>query len=343
MRSLTLPAVTFVSAVAAGFLELPVALAAQSVACTESSAEWVQFSIDEQSNSPLSNKLLELLRVELEPRQISVCTEATSPTRPPIATIRIVHSASSTVGIEVLVDDAITNKKVMRQLDLRSLPPDTHATAIALGAAELLRASWAEVNLRSSNPPSRPVPESVKKTLADEDVRIPKRASLGVYVAGEEFAHGLVQGGVDARISVEVQRPIGIMVRAGVRQVRPVQARDGRVQADAWHLGVGGSMRLTPLDSSASLDLVGRVDLFQLHFLAEPHAGADSNSGSATAVTAGAGISGALLTSTSAQFEAEVVAGGVIKGVRATDTGKEVVALNGAWVGGSLGMSVRFW
>jgi hypothetical protein len=85
------------------------------------------------------------------------------------------------------------------------------------------------------------------------------------------------------------------------------------------------------------------VDLFQLHFLAEPHAGANSNSGSATAVTAGAGISGALLTSTSAQFEAEVVAGGVIKGVRATDTGKEVVALNGAWVGGSLGMSVRFW
>jgi hypothetical protein len=132
-------------------------------------------------------------------------------------------------------------------------------------------------------------------------------------------------------------------MRIGARRAIPVQAPDGKVGADAWLAGVGTLIRLTPQDSHATLGIVGRMDLLQLHIVAEPREGASARSRSATAAIIGTGVAGAIQANSSAWIEVEVDAGGVLKGVRANDNGHEVMAMNGTWVGASLGLGVLFW
>lgn len=59
------------------------------------------------------------------------------------------------------VDDALTNKSVRREVDLGDVPASGRPRALALAAAELLRASWAELALpppRATPAPAAPAP-----------------------------------------------------------------------------------------------------------------------------------------------------------------------------------------
>jgi hypothetical protein len=76
--------------------------------------------------------------------------------------------------------------------------------------------------------------------------------------------------------------------------------------------------------------------------MAEPRGRATGASASGTAVMAGCGITGSVLVSTSVQLEAEIGAGGVVRGVSATDGGRKVVGASGVWVGASTGVGIHF-
>ena len=132
-------------------------------------------------------------------------------------------------------------------------------------------------------------------------------------------------------------------LRFGARQAFSVGAKDGMVRANSWILGAGVLYRVTPPDARASVGVTGRVDAVRLQFVAEPKPNATSTALAATAWVYGFGVMGALRFNPLAQLEAEVDAGGVIRGVSAADGPKTVVAMNGAWVGASIGVGVRLW
>ncbi len=343
MRPLTLPVIAALSVACPCLLRVHQAYGAEPLNCPDVGPDWVRVTIAPPDFPTPANRLLEYLRAELAPHRIAVCENYRPSSKPPMANIRIVHSIANRVGIEVQVEDAITDKTVTRQLDLTAVPTDAHAMTIALGVAELLRASWAEVNLRRSTAARRAVPTSVRHSLDDDTKRTPTKASLGVHLAGEEFSRRLRQGGVDGRFAIDLNDTWQLTLRFGARQAASVQASDGLVRADGWLCGIGSLLRVTPATSRASLGVATHLDWAHVQFLANPRPGVPAETGSGAAVLAGMGVVGALVASSAAQFEVEVDAGGVLKGVRAMDGNQEVVAMNGVWVGASVGMSVGFW
>lgn len=318
------------------------ALADGSAECGNPATDWVLVALSPTQGPSVEKKVLQHLRAELAPHRILVCPERSREARSPMATVKVIESGSQQVGIEVQVNDAVTRKIVTRQLDLASLPADAHAMTIALGVAELLRASWAEVNLRSNNE-TKPVPVSVRHALEAETKREPALASFGLRLAAEEFSGQLRQAGVDATFGLELVGPLQLGARLGARQALINDAPDGRVRAQAWMAGLVTGVRLTPSESTAHLIAVARVDAARVQFLAEPNPAASANSGAGTGVMAGLGIIGTVDVSSMLHLLVEADAGGVIKGVRARDAGNEVVAMNGAWMGVSTGINVSIW
>ena len=189
--------------------------AAESSPCPDTEPNWVRVTVDAPESPQLANKLLEYLQAELAPHRIGVCTNSRNAASSPLASIHIVHSTAQQVGIEVQVEDSITNKRVARQLNLRGVPTDAHAMIIALGAAELLRASWAEIKLRRSHASQQLVPNSVQNAVDDELTQSPTKATLGVHLAGEEFSRGLRQGGVDATAILQLIEDLQLTLRLG--------------------------------------------------------------------------------------------------------------------------------
>ena len=315
--------------------------AAPASVCPDTNASWVRVTVDAPEDPRLAYKLLEHLQAELAPHHIGVCTGAG--TTAPLAEIHIVHPSSNLVAIEVEVEDSVTQKRVVRDLNLRGLPEDAHALTIALSAAELLRASWAEIKLRQANAPSQPVPEGVANAVDEKLAESPARAALGLRAAGEEFSRGLRQAGVDATAAFPIIEAWQLCFRLGVRQAAPTPADDGSIRANAWLIGTGASFRLTPPEARAFVGLMGRLDWVRMQFFGEPQPGAFALSGSGSGFLASGGVLGAIRVSRFAQFEAELDAGDVAKGVSARDANRVVVAMNGPWVGAGLGLTVRIW
>jgi len=261
---------------------------------------------------------------------ISVCTGEGYGRSASLADVYIVHSIGNWVGIEVQVDDAVTQKRVARKLDLSGLPPDTHALTIAIGAAELLRASWAEVKLQRTNEQHRDVPRSVRSSVEEAKPNSTSCLSFGFRVATEEFARGLRQAGADASGRFLVRGPWSVVFRLGARQAFSTRSDDGSIRANSWLLGTGSLVRLTPPKAKASVELVARLDYARLQFYAEPLPGASASARAGSGWLGSAGVLGTFKFSTSSQIEAEFDAGGVIQGVSARDGGRVVVAMNGA-------------
>ena len=80
---------------------------------------------------------------------IAGCPEDVHPSGAPLAslTIEIPSDDAGTATVEIEVRDAVTKKRVRRDLELSRIPEDGRAPAIAIEADELLRASWAEIAL----------------------------------------------------------------------------------------------------------------------------------------------------------------------------------------------------
>jgi hypothetical protein len=343
VRALTLTALLSCSLPGVGLLLASQAEAAESNLCPDNNPNWVQITVDAPASPQLASNLLEYLQAELAPHQIAACTASPRAQGPPLANIHIVSSSSNQVGIEVRVEDSVTNKRVTRQLDLRGIPPDAHAMTIALGAAELLRASWAEVKLRGSRVAQGPVPSSVRQTVEEETAPPPARAMMGVHLAGEDFSRGLKQGGVDGTASLRLIDAWQFALRLGARQVLAVSASDGVVRGNSWLAGAGLVFRVTRPESRASLGFTGHIDALRLQFFAEPRPGVTSDARAGTGFICGLGVLGALRLNQLTEVQAQLDAGGVLKGVRAMDGSQSVMAMNGAWLGASVGIGVRIW
>src|SRR4029079_12923300 len=160
---------------------------------------------------------------------IAACSGDAHPAAAALAMLNVDLSpedkAKATVDIEVR--DAVTHKRVRRDVDLSRIPDDGRAAAIAIEADELLRASWAEIALdtaRARQAEARPqVVASVGQALAPAQVgdagAVGARGVVEHYFGGAE----LTLAGGDAF---------------------------GRMVAPRWQLEVAGELRAAPASTA---------------------------------------------------------------------------------------------
>ncbi|HEX4517050.1 MAG TPA: hypothetical protein VH054_26065 [Polyangiaceae bacterium] len=308
---------------------------------------WVAVAADARLGAE-GERVRRELRADLAPQAVDVC-DATREGAP-IARIELspVEGARA-VSIRLEIRDALTAKEVARTVSIESIPPDGRALAIAVAAAELLRASWAELALRSAPPPAQPVPKAVTR-IVESAIAPPAKAkasprvvSLGVALAGEAFTTGFARLGADVRAGVDLGPRFTIAARLGFRRALAAQVADGTIEADALVFGAEGAVAvLSPRERTWNLDVLLRADVAEISFHATPKQGVGASSATLTSVELSSGVRGRVALAPSFGLALEVGGGGAIVGAVARDGEKTVAGTNGALVFCALLASGKF-
>lgn len=291
--------------------------------------------------SPGLASFVGLLRAELASRGIDLCPSLESGMQPPLATIQV-SSSPDAVALGVEVRDAVTEKHVSRDVALGGVPADSRPLMIAAAADELLRASWAELALRTAPPPPRPVPvevtRTVRETLAPPEAAAAPRVLLGVDGALEHFSSGTTLYGADARLQAWSIPRLAAAVRAGLRSGAAVSAADGDVQPSVWILGAAVVGTITPPRDRWGIDAVGRVDVEHVSFLATPRSPATGSTRSDYAVVSGLGPQAWFRLVPTLRIGAEVLALLPLRPVEATDAHTTIAGVSGAGWSATIGL-----
>ena len=284
--------------------------------------------------------MLSDLQHTLAGQGIAVCSGDVHPDGAPLATLAISLQPESKATVDIEVRDAVTHKRVTRDVDLTPIPADGHAVAIAIEADELLRASWAEVALdtaRARQAQARPqVVGSVDQVLAPS--RMDGAGALGARGAVEHYLGGVTLLGLDAfgRLAAVAALADGDRRRHPRRPVDAGAARAGqraRRRAAAWICWSGWRAA-----TAASLATGAGVSASWLQFRAEPAPGAEGAAYANLLAVARLRLVGRLALGQSLHAAAGIDGGIVLRGVEATDAGQVVAQATGFALGASLGL-----
>jgi hypothetical protein len=284
--------------------------------------------------------LAALLRAQLASQNIDLCPGDGSAAA--IAAVSVT-ARSDGATIDVDVRDRLTAKRVSRDVDLSSVPPDGRSLTLAVVADELLRASWAELALASAPPPAQSVPPAVKDAIEEE--LAPKRGfttRLEALAELEAWAGSLALYGADLRLAVVTASGLSATVRVGGRGAPSAAGADGKVQTTAILGGLGLTFRAVPARSRLGFDAVARVDVVRIEYAAVANPGATGVALADTTVVVGAGFDSSVAVTSSAQLVAEVLVDAPLRAVAAQDGSRSVVAVSGIGVEGGAGVRVAF-
>jgi hypothetical protein len=290
-----------------------------------------------------SRALVTQLKVALAARFIDLCTAVDpAPASPALATLEISTRDGDRIGLTVVVRDALTDKRVAREIDLTDVPADGRPLTVALAADELLRASWAEINLPDAPAPTRPVPAEVARAVAIDKTagskpEPPRVFAVGVAAAAEHFGTGFDQMGADVRSSALFGRRFGAEASAGLRSAFARDAPDGRVRGSAVKLSAGPFARLLSVDR-VSLDLVVRVEASFFRAAGDPHAGARAYEASGTAVYVASGPVLGFELVPPLVLLAGLGIGFPLRGLTVVDGDQRVGGMSGVVLGSTLGL-----
>lgn len=257
-----------------------------------------------------------------------------------VATIRVTAPSPSAPACLVRIDDVLTGKHVERAVDLTRVPSDGWSVAIAAGADELLRASWAELALAGAPEPLVPPPPAVEAIVEDRIVApmieerleaalfppLPRPTlSLGVRGAVEGSLGGLTLLGGDVAVRLYLVERVGLELALGARGGLDVESARGSVRS--WLLGaeLGPVFLLVPAPSPVRLEALVTLRAGWLAFEVEPNAGSLAQDHAGGVVVARAGLRAALAVDRSEL--------GVAVGVGVPILGREVSDERGAIVG----------
>jgi hypothetical protein len=118
---------------------------ARADACPPAGAPWLRVAFaGDALDAALRGRVLVQLAADLQGHGLAPCpADAVDGTAaPPLADVTLALSPGAVLSLEVR--DAVTDKRMGRELPLASVPRDALALSIALAAEELLRASWIE-------------------------------------------------------------------------------------------------------------------------------------------------------------------------------------------------------
>ena len=326
----------------AGLTHAPPAAAAPR--CAGDDGPWVLLQLGAVGwNEAQRGTVLSDLQHTLAGQGIGACSADAHPVGVPLATLAVELApddpAKATVDIEVR--DAVTHKRVRRDVDLSRIPDDGRAAAIAIEADELLRASWAEVALdtaraRQAQTQARPqVVGSVEQVLAPG--RAESGGGLGARAAVEHYFGGTTLVGADGvgrlRLSPRIELEIAGTLRIGPSETAP----HGRVSA----LGAGGGLALLfrlAGGRRAALAAGAGATLGWIEFRAEPSPGAEGTTYGNLLAVARLRLVGRLALGRSLHGTAGLDGGVALRGVEATDAGAVVARARGVTAGATLGL-----
>lgn len=152
---------------AAGLLALLIATEARAIEPARMPARVILRRSGCESPAFDEADFVRLLRIELAADGVTEVDTAgpgeALPSGPALAVLSLEGACAGDAVVTFEIDDAATDKKVRRVVDLRDLPGAARARALSLAAAELMRASWAELALPGVPRPRAPVPPEVRE------------------------------------------------------------------------------------------------------------------------------------------------------------------------------------
>lgn len=337
--------------IACWFILTPVqpawAATTSETACPKSGQDYVRLSFDEAnptsgcspSDPSVLSRIRDLILADLSRDSVTLCDNLPQAFNPPLATIIVSSNCEGQPSVRIVVSDTVTQKESSRVLSLSGLPRDAHALAIAVGAVELLRASWAESRGQgSAGKPSAGAATVPVPTLNESRVF----GSTTIGVVGEAFSGGLRQMGLDAQVALAITKRLDVHTRFGGRTSRYVTTTNGQVTADAWVLGAGLSYQAFRPSPKVEVRLAGRLDSAWLSFSAVPKGKAIALHQSGLLMWPSAGLQSDVRLVDNAWLLTEVAFGWVVLPIVATDNGKSVLGAQGAYVQGRLGVRISF-
>lgn len=283
-----------------------------------------------------------LFAAELRARHIAACTAPSEGAPPPLGVVAV-RTSSEAAFVEVDVRDDLTAKSLKREVALADVPSDVRALTVAVAADELLRASWAELAVKSAPPPKQQVPAEVRDVVRDT-VETPNRdgaprIALGAGAAIDAFTAGSTLLGADVLLDVWIVPRLRVVGRFGLRSGLSSRGADGDVATSAIAVKLGAAVTLTPPQLRAGLDLALRAGVMRVAFGATPTAtGATARSLDDVAVLADAAVIGWLKLATNLRALADVGLSVPIRPVVAMDGPSVVTGVSGVGMSVTLGL-----
>lgn len=254
--------------------------------------------------------------------------------------VRARVSCSSTT--EVRVDDPVTKKSLVREIDLAPLAPKAKARTLALAIAELISASWSELLLNpepkveavgEKTPPE--VLESVRESLPEEAPRGTLR--LEAYGAGRGlFSTPALQWGGGLRVLWAPRERLGGLFDLSGEHAETRDAA-GRLSMDTASLSASLALLFAPAESlRLHAALGGRLGLGRV--IGTPVDAEATRGGTLTGGFGGPQLSlGAALVLGHFVVSLGLEAGWALLKLRGTVDGARGLGLDGAWASAQLG------
>lgn len=326
----------------------PFAARAQPTArpCGRAGSPWVAVAFRGEALAAAEQRAVVLdLRAGLQLAGIETCTLGTEGSEPPLAVLELVSSEPSRVLVSIEVHDALTKKRVLRDIDMTDVAVDARPLAIAVAAEELLRASWVELALQDAPEPSRPPPVEVTRVIGTSlaPAQIGRRDhAVGARFAAEHFTGGLSQLGADAYALLWLDEHLGLEAGAGMRNGLQHDATHGSIESQA--LVAHADLAWAPIarDHTSFATLKLGVQLSSLHVRGIADDRSDGARAAGIAVHARASIAGSIALSPWLAITAEIGAGLPLRAIEAADDGRVAVSNGGLGLHGGAGLEARF-
>jgi hypothetical protein len=304
---------------------------------------WIRLRTDGLAPE-LQTELITQVRASLAAREIALCVIDEPSASEPLATLEVA-TTDSAVATSLVVADGVTHKRVSRDLDVRSVPPDGRALTIALALDELLRASWAELLLADARPtsPAPPVVTAAIRETAPARERATPRFELGAAFAGEHFGAGQDQLGPDVVARYFPWSRLGFEARVGLRLGRPAEAPRGEIRSSAFVVRPALVFALFPRTGRAGVDVLEEGFVAETKFIADAAApDARGNERTVVAVYAVTSARGWLALGPKVRAFARVGGGVPLHTAYARDADIRLIGLAGVLLTGDLGIALDF-
>lgn len=195
----------------------------------------------------LTEAYLELLAAELATDGYSICA---SQMTGQAASIRIqVQRAGNVRQATLAIEDSLTNKALVRVVDLIAVPEDSVALTLAIATEELLRASWLELGpFKEKRPSKLPADEPPGRASPPR-----YRALIGVVV--DTSSAQVVRYGPELSLQYRFVGDLWVAASVGLRAAETIVAASGLVDHRSVPLRAQLQWSLWPSAGRAGLDV----------------------------------------------------------------------------------------
>ena len=285
--------------------------------------------------------VLEHLSTGFDLYRVQVCPSEGA-RKDPLAAIRVAQAAGENVNISVDVWDAVTRKRIGRDVDLAGYSQEAQALAIAVAIEELVRASWVELRLKPKReaPPPQPAPPEVEHVVRDSvQTTAPERQTrLVARGAGEAYSGGQVHLGGDLVFRQDLSGRFAVGLVLGPRFAAAKTIDAGTLRARAFCGELVGDVKLF---GSRGLRLELEAGLRGGSLVFEGESPETRQTAGGPTLVARSGLVLTLNLSDAFGVELGAGTGAALIGAEATAEGNPVSAASGVEGHASLGLGVR--